>query len=222
MSTSAPVGNMRLMYFGAIALCIVATLTGARGADKEGNGLKIGVVNLPKIASDYRYSTKADADLKSKQADIIVELNSWDQHRLLSEADQRVLGQIGVKDANKTQLTQEEQASKKRIEAASKTLFDEFQGLQQKQQSTPGETARLRELTHLDTETVKRIKDRQTSAQEELQKQANDARLKIDTDIKDAIHAVAKAKGFNLVFSSEVLLYCDNDLTDEVVKKLNK
>lgn len=219
MSAYAP--NIRLMYLGTIGLCAVLSLTGARGQDKGNGALKIAVVNPGKLLSEYKYTQVSDAALKAKQNDIVTELNSWDQHRLLSEADQNALGLIAVKDSKKEALTPADTQTKTKLEDASKKLFDEYLALQTRQGATPAETDRLKELSRLEADTNKRIKDRQARAQDELQKQANDVRQKMDQDVRGGIVEVAKSKGFNLVFSSEVVLYCDTDITEDVLKKIN-
>ncbi len=216
---SVPTPNMRVMYLCTIGLCAVLSLTGARGQEK--GALKVAVVNPGRLLQEYNYTVKSEKELTQKKNDIVTELNSWDQHRYLGEADQNALGLIAVKDSNKIELNAAEKAAKTRLEDASKRLFDEYLALQTRQNPTPEDSARLKELSRLEQDTGKRIKDRQARAQDELQKQANDVRAKIDKDVREGIQEVAKAKGFTMVFSSEVLLYCDTDITEDVLKKIN-
>ncbi|HLK59611.1 MAG TPA: OmpH family outer membrane protein [Chthonomonadaceae bacterium] len=217
---SAPTPSLRLVVLALVTLCIVASLAGAKGQDK--NVLKIAVVNPGKLLTEYKFTIKSDADLKTKQNDVLTELNSWDQHRLLSEADQKTLSQIAIKENNKQALAAAEMATKQRLEETYKRVFDEFLSLQGKQQPNQAEQDRLKELNRMELDTSKRIKERQQAAQDDLQKQAAAVREKMDSDVRTNIIEVAKQKGYNLVFSSEVVLFCDNDLTDEVLKKLNK
>jgi len=211
------------MYLATIALLAVVSLTGAHGQDKrDAGGLKIANVNPGRLLNEYKFTKSADLELKKKQADIVTEMNSWDQHRLLSEADQRALGVIAVKDSNHEVLIPQDKTNKTKYEDSSKKLFDEYLALQTRQGATPAETDRLKELSRLETDNNKRIKDRQASAQEELQKQANDMRSKMDGDVRAAISKISKSKSLNVVFSSELALYCDNDITDDVLKELNK
>ena len=217
---TAPTPSLRLVVLALVALCIVASLTGAKGQDKS--NLKIAVVNPGRLLSEYKFTIKSDQDLKTMQNDVLTELNSWDQHRLLTEADQKALSAIAIKESNKQALTAADTATKTKLDETSKKLFDEFLMLQGKPQLSQGEQDRLKELSKLEQETARHIKDRQEKAQQDLQKQAQDVRAKMDKDVRDNIIEVSKQKGYNLVFSSEVVLYCDNDLTDEVLKKLNK
>ncbi len=216
-----PTPGVRTMYLATIALCALLSITGAHGQDKSTAGLKIAVVNAGKLLQEYKFTQSSDQELQKLQADILTELNSWDQHRYLEEADQRKFGLIAVKESNKVELTKDDKDLKTKLEDASKKLFDEYLALQTKQNATPAEVDRLKVLSRLEAETSKRIKDRQGSAQEELQKRANDMRKKMDADVKAAIVKVAKAKSFNLVFSSDLVFYCDTDLTDDVLKDLN-
>ena len=216
-----PKPGVRTIYLATIALCAVLSLTGAHGQDKNNGGLKIAVVNAGRLFAEYKYTLNSDAELQRIQADIVTELNNWDQHRYLEEADQRKLGLIAVKETNKTELSKDEKDLKAKLEEASKRTFDEYLALQTKQNATPAEVDRLKVLTRMEGDTQKRIKDRQTSVQEELQKRIAEMRKKVDADLKAATVKVAKSKGFNLVFSSDVVFYCDTDLTDDILKDLN-
>ncbi len=219
MSPSTP--NIRLIYLAAIVLCIVVSLTGARGDGKAETGLKFAVVNPGKLLSEYKLTVTSDKDLKDQQDSIVTQLNSWDQHRYLAEADQVALGLVAVKEARKEVLNPADMATKQKFDDLSKRLFDEYLALQTRQGATPAETARLQELSKLEGDTSKRVKDKQARAQQDLQAQATAVRQKIDEGVRKGIVDVAKAKGLTMVFSSEVVLYCDTDLTDEVLKKIN-
>ncbi len=214
--------GIRTLYLGAIVLCVVLSLTGARGQGKEAGSLKFGVVNVGKVLNGYKLAAKSEADLNKLQDDIVTELRSWDQHQLLTEADQRTLGLIAVQELHQVVLSGADKATKTRMEEKNTKLVNELSGLQILQNPTPADVTRLKELSKVGTETGKRIKDRQLTEQQNVQKQASDMRTKIQNDVNTAIAEFAKSKGYNLVFTSEVLLYCDNDLTDEVLKKLNK
>lgn len=214
--------NMRLLYLATIVMCVVLSLTGARGDDKPANPLKIAVVNAAKLINEYKYTVKSSEELNKKKDDIVTELNSWDQHRYLPEGDQRALGAIAVKEQNKIELTDAEKATKKRLEETSKQLFDEYLALQTNKAPTPQDSARMKALNQLEADTGTRIKASQAAAQAALQKQADDAQTKMDKDVHDTIVKVAKSKGVNLVFSSQVVYYCETDLTDDVLKELNR
>ncbi len=215
--------GLRMMYLGTIVTVAILSLTGARGQDKkESAGLRVASINLAKTVNEYKFTQDAERQLRNRQSELVSEMNSWDQHKLLSEADQRALGQIAIKDNDKVALTPQETASKTKIEETSKRLFDEYLALQTQQGATPAQTDRLKELSRLEADTNKRIKERQTAGQEELQKLNQDLHGKIDEAIKAALAEVAKAKAFNVVFSADYAVYCENDITEDVVKKLNK
>ena len=217
MFVSIPTSRVRYVCF--VALCAIFLSTSATAQDKS--SLKVAVVNPGRLLQEYNFTQESDKDLKRQENDIVTQLNSWDQHRYLGEADQNALGEIAVKESNKIELTAADKASKTKLEDASKRLFDEYLALQTRQNPSPADMDRLKELSHLETDTGKRIKDRQERAKKDLQQKAEDIRHKIDKDVRDGIEKVAKAKGFTMVFSSEVLLYCDTDITDEVLKKIN-
>jgi Skp family chaperone for outer membrane proteins len=218
MSVFAP--KLRPVILSIIAIWAVLSAQVANSQEK--GSLKFAVVNPGRLLQEYKYTVESDKELQKQKNDIIAELNSWDQHRYLGEADQNTLGAIAVKENDKVELTAADKAAKTRLEDASKKLFDEYLALQTRQNPTQADSDRLKELSRLEQDTGKRIKDRQARAQDELTKKAADIRQKIDKDVRKGIEDVAKEKHFTMVFSSEVLLYCDTDITEDVLKKINK
>jgi outer membrane protein len=216
-----PTPSLRLIYLAAIVCCIVASLTGARAEqDKNPGGLKVAVVNQHRLGDDYKYAQKTLQDLQKKEADFLTMLQTWQQNNLLSEADQKALSDLNVKDANT--LSADEKARKQKLLDQSKRLFDELLALQTRPQLNVAENDRLKEFSRLQADTEKRIKDRQGELQQQEQQDVGRLRDKVLADTNAGIAKVAKEKGYNLVFSSDVVLYADNDITDQVLKEINK
>jgi Skp family chaperone for outer membrane proteins len=208
------------MYLCTIAVCAVLALSGASAQDK--GGLKVAVVQPDRLLHEYKYNVDSLKALEQYGNDIVTQLQTWDQHRYLGEADQHAIGEIAVKESKKAELTAADKAAKARIEDASKRLFDEYLALETTQNPTPAQMQRLKEMKQLEQDTGRRIKDRQAQGKADVQKQEIDIHQKTNKDLLAGIQEIAKAKGINMVFTSEVLLYCDTDITDDVLKKLNK
>ncbi len=217
-----PNRGLRALVLGAMALCIVASLTGARGADQGGGLLKIAVVNPGRLLAEYKFTIKSNDDLARQQADASTTLNAWKSNSFLSEADQKALGDLTVQEGLPAGLDAAKKAQKQKLLDQNKKVFDEYTNLQSKQSPTPADNDRLREISRMAADTDRRIGEKKAEIQGQLEKQAQDIRTRMDLDVRTKLNEVAKKDGINLVFSSEVLLYADNDLTDKVLKELNK
>ena len=219
---SEPSRVLRAVVVTTMALCFGASLVGAKAGGPAGGDLKMAVVNPAELVSKYKYTVEQRHDLDAKAANLELSLRTWANNPFLSEADQKKMGDLIIKgDAN---LTGPEKDQVKKLTDASTALNNEFNTLQQQQvgQANQQGLARLKEFNTLGTSTTKRIDDYKTSLQTDIQAQAAKVRDKVDTDVHAAIAKVAKDKGFNLVFSSEVVLYADSDITQAILDKLNK
>jgi Skp family chaperone for outer membrane proteins len=87
--------------------------------------------------------------------------------------------------------------------------------------TTAQDTARLEALSKIKNDSENRMKAKQASATTEINKKQDEFNIKIDKDVHDSLNKVAKDKQLNLVFSSQVVLFADVDITDDVIKHLN-
>lgn len=73
-------------------------------------------------------------------------------------------------------------------------------------------------------EKIKELNELRKQAEENLIKERNDKWLEIYGEIKDVVGKYGKEKGYNLIFDDKALVYKAEgyDLTDEVIKLLNK
>ena len=58
--------------------------------------------------------------------------------------------------------------------------------------------------------------------QAQLKKLSDDDNTAFTQVVKDAIIAVAQQRGLSVVFTSDIAVYTSNDITDDVIKRINK
>ena len=78
------------------------------------------------------------------------------------------------------------------------------------------------ELNRRDVDTNSRIAARQQELENEFRQKEAASAQQADAAAITSLTKVAKAKNFNVVFSNAAVLYADNDITDEVLKDMNK
>lgn len=223
---SKSVFTLRLIVMAAIVLCIVASMAGASGEQEKtaSAGLKIATVDPDRVADEYKYMLTQRQQITRAASDENLTLRAWKQNPLLAEADQQALAALLVKQAAPAGLTPADKTSLDKLQAASKQLSDENSSLQSKTYGslTQQDRDKLTDYTRRVTETDQRCSTRQEADNESFKKQVDDATQKTVKDVREGIGRVAKEKGYNLVFSSQVVWYAETDLTDSVVAVLNK
>lgn len=216
--------SLRLVVITLVVGCVAASLTGAtaKGYAPADATLKIAVVNPARLIVDGKYY-KAETDKLSKlQQDTSLMIRTWDQNSLMTEVDQKSLGELAVAEGSKEGLDAAKKAQKQKLLDKGKALFEEYVALQTKQQLNQTEQDRLREFARLDADTKKREQDTATTVKGQIDGKLTGIREKTDKDARDSLNKIAKNDHYTLVFSSEVLLYADNDITDKVLSDLNK
>lgn len=216
--------GLRVIVILAITLCIVASLTGAKAGQDKNGALRIAVVDLGRLRAEYNYTTMAEGELKKKQDDFSVIARTMQQNPLLSDKEQGELVEIAIAKNTAAGLSDAQKAREKQLSDQSKALLEEFETLRNKKVGdvTPQDNTRLTQLMKMASDTDVRLADKKKKSEDDLQKQYSTAMTKLTTDVRESIAKVAKDKGFNLVFSNDVALYAENDITSDVVSLLNK
>ena len=215
--------SLRLVVITLVVGCVVASLTGATAKERApDNGLKVAVVNPARIILESKYYRTETDKLSRLQQDVSLTIRTWDQNSLLSAADQTTLGDLVVEEGSKEGLDAAKKAQKQKLLDKGKALFDESVTLQTQGQLNQVQNDRLREFARLDADTKKREQDKASAVKADIDTKLAAVREGTDKAARASLDKIAKKDGFNLVFSSEVLLYAENDITEAVLKDLNK
>ena len=215
--------SLRLVVITLVVGCVVASLTGATAKERApaDTGLKIAVVNPARLILDTKFYKIETDKLDSVRNGAQLRIRTWDQNRFLSKDEQQRLGDLAVEEGSKTGLDVAKKAEQAKLLMRAKELFNEQIALQTKQGANQVDLDRLTALTRLDQETQKREGDEAQKIKDQIDKRLADIRQVTDAAARESLNKVAKKEGSNMVFSSEVLLYADNDITDKVIADIN-
>ena len=207
-----------LFAFGAVALVLGAAMPKTAQAAPSGGAPTFGSVDIGKIQSESSKKAKYDTELHTLADRLDYSFKQQAASIMLSTAEQTELGTLLSKanqsDADKARIT----ALQTQAAGAAKTLTD----LQQKQNPTPADTTQLAALSaeyQAGQAALQKISDQYQGQLKTLNEK--DA-AEFTQDVKAAISSVAKQQGLTVVFDSSVAVYTSNDITDEVVKRINK
>ncbi len=215
---------IRATVLSAILLGIVASLTGASAGQDKNLGVKTAVVNPRKLVFEYKFAASSRESIKKMEEIAKATLTILSQYPLLETGDQDALAKLTVKEEAVTPaLTKPEADQMQALKDKHKNLVKELQTLQGKPSA---------DISEIDSKQmgslIKRQRDTQIKGEgfnkaksEEIQGKQDEFNAKVDKDIRDALNKFCKDKGYNLVFSNEVVLFADTDITDDVLKKLN-
>lgn len=214
-------GGYRALLLSFTALCLTAAMMGAKA---QGNGgMKIASIDQGKLFDEYKYTQEASKALQKKGDDAQLMLQTWAQNALLTEGDQKRLSDLAIenKAAGEGKLDAGKKSEMDKLTKQSNEYNNDFVALQGVQQPNPTQQMRLGVLTRAYSDTQARIDAQRKAISAEIEKQRNDNRDQIFKDMRASIAQVAKAKGFNLVVTTEVAFYCDSDITDAVLANMN-
>lgn len=216
--------SLRLVVITLVVGCVAASLTGAtaKGYAPAEGGLKIAAVNPARLILESKYYKAETEKLSKLQTDTQSIIRTWDQNALLPAADQKTLGDLVVEEGQPAGLDAGKKAQKQKLMDQGKALFNEFIALQTKQVAlTQGENDRLREFVKLETDTKQREQTTAGNVKNEIDTKIAGIRETTDKNARESLNKVSLKEGYNLVFSSEVLLYAEKDITEKVLSDLN-
>ena len=204
---------------GVAALSLFALASAKPAAAGPASGAPvIGSVDITKLQAGSTRKAKYDADLRALAERLDGAFKTQATNLMLDLADQTELGNLlsapRPTEANRARITA--------LEAKATQAFGEMTSLQQKKDPTPADTARLGALTDLNNSGQKIVTDIGAGYQTRLKKLNDDDTAAFTQAVKDAITATAQQRGLTVVFTSDVAVYTTNDITDDVIKRINK
>ena len=200
-----------------LALASFAALKPAAAAPAGGVPV-FGSVDISKLQTDSTRKAKYDDQLHALADRLDAAFKAQAQSMMLSPADQNELGTL----LNTPRPTDADRARITALETKASQASDQLIALQQKKDPTPADTAQLGVLTDLSTTGQKTVQDIGAGYQAQLKKLSDDDNAAFTQSVKDAIAAVAQQRGLTVVFTSDVAVYTTNDITDDVIKRINK
>jgi Skp family chaperone for outer membrane proteins len=217
--------GLRVIVALAITLCIVASLTGAHGEDKNPGGLRVATVDINRMQNEYKVIKNFKQELDKKQEALRIQMQTMQQNPLLPEVDQKTLADLNIKDKSANGgLSPAEKTNQSKLVEHSRKLMDDYNRLQGTPigAATDADKKLLQDYVRLAQDTETRANAAQSTLQNEMQTKLTDTAAQTQKSVHDALKVISKEKGYNLVLSSEIAPYAEYDCTDDVIKLLNK
>ncbi|HUV03762.1 MAG TPA: OmpH family outer membrane protein [Armatimonadota bacterium] len=208
---------------GVIFALLLAVLASSLALAADAKPMAFGSVDVEKAFNGCEKKVQLQQELEVQVAQVQKWLELRSSNKLLTPEEFKQLVDLRAKP-------NPEQADTKKMEellALSKQRDEAFQALQQKSVLTDAERTQLNEIQD-------RVKKVEASMQEELKKKDGELTGKrielskqVMQDVEAAVAAVAKEKGLAMVFAKSIgdytlVIYSNVDITDDVLKKLNK
>ncbi len=177
----------------------------------------VGMVDFERVVNESQLTQDSLRELQTLQQRYQQAFQSLQESLILTDEERQELTQLLLQpNLNDNQ--------KKRVDALKATArqrADELQSLRQKANPTETEKAALERFTQMEARSREALQLLSQQWGQEFNQQAEARRSQVQKRIREVIAQVAKEKKVQVVFSADMVLYCENDLTDEVIKRLN-
>jgi Skp family chaperone for outer membrane proteins len=213
------------VVLACIGLCTIATLQGARAGQDKTGVLKVASVDLGRMNTEYASFNKNIKALMDKNNANVTAFQALQQNPLLSEAEHQQLFDLMLAEGTQQGgLNAQQKDQKQKLLDKSRTMSQEFFSLQEKKVADlqPQDKEKLNTYFRSQTEATARLQKMQGQTGELLRGEAEKNQTTAIKTMRDTIGKIAKEKGISVVFSNEVVWFADNDITDAVLKELNK
>ena len=202
------------------ALALAGAVSGApaRAAEASPAASQFGSVDVQKILTGFTKKAAYDQQIQQLQARLAGYMQQQSASPMLSKEDQAQLGDLLAKP----NPTDQDKATISQLQQKSTQAVQEMAGLAQKQNPTDADKSRLADLNKQQDAGKQALEDTYKGYQDQAQKATEDLSQKLSQEVKAAIVEVAKQHSLAVVFDAQVAIYTANDITDDVVKRLNK
>lgn len=187
-------------------------------APAASSAVVMGSVDLDKILAGYTKKATFDQQVQELNTKLDAQFKQQVNYDMLTPDQQKqmtaLLSKPSATDQDRAQITQ--------LQAQSNKDAQDLAALQQKPNPTADDQARLKVMTQQHQTGQQALKDVADGYTQEVTDRQQALSTQLSDNVRLAIAAIAKDKGLTVVFTSQVALYCSNDITDDVLKRLNK
>ena len=184
----------------------------------QGTSAKVGVVDSRKVISSsdlYRRSRETFQSATSTRQSILEFVNA---NRTMKKEDAQRFRDLSLKNLP----TEAEKAELEKIKASALDGEKRKRDLELKNPPSADEQKALEEFRNRQASTGDLLQEWQKEFQQELEQLDSKVGQDLEKNVRDAIQEVGKKQGYSVVYASTVAPYAANDITDEVVKAVNK
>ncbi len=201
--------GLMLPVFGALPALAAPAVSAASG--------QFGGVDLARILAGYNKKADLDSQIQALNQKLQAQFSAQQNSPLLTRDQITRLGVL----VSKTPRTDAETAEMTSLQQQSAAAAQELTTLQQKVNPTDADKARLTILTTQLQGGQQALQEISTSYTTQVQAEQDRLSARLSDQVKAAIAAVAQQRGLAAVFNSQYAVYTANDITDEVLRRLN-
>ncbi len=176
-----------------------------------------GVIDERRIMEESNYVKAVSQQLQAVQARFVQTLQTLQESPILNAEERDTLFNLLLKE-NPTEA--ERQQIQQLINTA-RQRSAELASLRQKSELNETEKTALERFTQMEREGRENLQVRAQQLEQQLQQQVQQQREATEKRIREIVAQIAKEKKLVMVFSSDVVYYAENDITSEVIKRLD-
>ncbi len=206
---------MKRTFSLLLAIAGIAILS--TGAWAQGTGA-FGMVDLKRVVDEYDQRKALEAQLQQMRDQMRAKLQWRANNLLLEEAELSEYENL----ASITNPTDQQKQRMQELEQKSRQLNEELSQLRQKNPPTEQDTQRINQLTAIENRNREALVQLQDQFEQQLNARRDEMINQMLQDIRKAVAAVAQEKKLAVVFDSTQVLYASNDITTDVIKRLNR
>lgn len=176
-----------------------------------------GVIDERRIMEESNHVKAVSQQLQAVQARFVQTLQTLQESPILNAEERDTLFNLLLKE-NPTEA--ERQQIQQLINTA-RQRSAELASLRQKSELNETEKTALERFTQMEREGRENLQVRAQQLEQQLQQQVQQQREATEKRIREIVAQIAKEKKLVMVFSSDVVYYAENDITSEVIKRLD-
>ncbi len=182
------------------------------------NDVKIGVVDLQKVYRDAPRVKQYREQLEDFSRSLATKLDIRSQNMMLNEDEIKELIELKTKE----KPTEAENARAKQLSEVERSKDEELRKLQETKELNDQQQARLKELQGLQQKSKDIGAALAKDYDGQYQAKAMELETKSDSDIQTAVNKAAESKGLTLVLDKAVVFLGGQDITDDVISRLDR
>ncbi len=198
----------------ALVACTAVSMAAASGVDVT----KCGVVDMDRVAAEYREMRVLDQQFQDFQRDLDRQLQETHKTRVLTDAERQEYLDLSAMAAP----TEARQARLKELEELSNQREQRLLELREKSNCTEEEASELEEVDKLYDERMRELASLQAELQARRRAKFDELTSLLEENLDQAVKAVAAEQQLTIVLRKSAVLLGGVEITDAVLERLNQ
>lgn len=207
--------NSLTLLIAAVSVLALSISGWAQGRNASGG---FGMVDLKRVVDEYEQRRTLEGQLQQLRDQLRARLQWRANNLLLEEAEITEYENL----SSLPNPTDQQRERMRQIEQKSQQLNQELSQLRQKNPPSEQEVQRINQLTALENRNREAVLQLQEQFEQQLENRRNEMINQMLQEIRKAVAAVAQEKGLAVVFDSTQVLFASNDITNDVIRRLNR